>query len=110
MILFSVQVIHTCADVIDKDHAFCKNNFLALIIAALVSPIFGTLNDYFGIRVNSIITMAALAILGFFTAKFEHQTSVSKFWYLLVAHVFINWQSTTISFGCSHLFGIKCGL
>ena len=110
MILFSVQVIHTSADVIDKDHAFSKGNFLALIITSMLSPLFGLSNDYAGIRVNSIIAMATLAVLGFFTSELEDYTSQNKFWYLFVAHTVINWQSTTIAFGCSHLFGIKCGI
>jgi hypothetical protein len=71
MILFSVQVIHTCADVIDKDHTFCKNNFIALVIVGAISPFFGILNDYGGLKLNSSIAMASLAILGIFTAKFE---------------------------------------
>ena len=80
------------------------------MITAAISPLFGLLNDYIGIRVNNIIPLIALAILGFFTGKFEDSTSMNKFWYLLVAHTFISWQSTTIAYACSHLFGIKCGI
>ena len=104
-----MQVIHTCAQVIDRNHAFCKGNLAANFIAGLVSPLFGLMNDWLGIRVHSAIAMFALSTLGLFMTQFEIYSDLSKFWYLLAAHLFINWQQTTINFGCSRLFGIKCG-
>ena len=65
--MFSVQVIHSCVMIIDKDHIFCKNNFISLLTAGLASPFFGLLNDMVGIRVNSAIGMVALACIAVYT-------------------------------------------
>ena len=80
-----MQVIHATAEVIDKNHAFCKSNFIAVLIAGAAAPIFGILNDIVGIRINSAIAMFSLAGVGFFMANFEIYTDVQKFWYLLAA-------------------------
>ena len=53
--------------IIDKDHIFCKNNFISLLTAGLASPFFGILNDMVGIRVNSAIGMVALACIAVYT-------------------------------------------
>ena len=94
----------------DKNHTFCKANLVAVIVAAIFSPLFGLLNDWVGIRINSVIGMVALAIISLIMGKFEFYKDFSRFWFLIAAHVFMNWQSTTINYGCSRLFGIKCGL
>lgn len=110
IIIFSVQVIHACAQELDRNHSFCKANLLAVAVSALVSPLFGLCNDYVGIRVNSVIGMLALSAVSFFMAQFEIFTNFKKFWFLMAAHIFINWQLVTTSYACSRLFGIKCGL
>jgi len=94
----------------DKNHTFCKANLVAVLAAAILSPLFGLFNDWVGIRINSAIGMAALAIISIVMGQFELYKDFSKFWLLLAAHIFMNWQSTTINYGCSRLFGIKCGL
>ena len=91
MIVFSVQVIYTCANVIDKNHAFCKSNFFTLLIAGFLSPLFGLSNDWLGARVNSVIIMGALATLSLYSAKFVDKTELNKFSYLLASHILINW-------------------
>ncbi len=54
--------------------------------------------------------MVALATISFVMGKFEFYLEFSRFWFLFIAHVFMNWQSTTINYGCSRLFGIRGGL
>ena len=68
IIIFSVQVIHACAQELDKNHTFCKSNLIAVSISAALSPLFGLMNDYLGIRVNSFIGMLALSAVSFFMA------------------------------------------
>ena len=75
-------MIHTCAVTLDKNHSFCKANLIAVLTAGLLSPLIGLYNDYVGIRVNSVIAMAALAGVSFFIAKFEIYTDFTKFWFL----------------------------
>ena len=84
-------MIHACAQVLDKDHTFCKYNLIAVAISAVLSPVFGLMNDWVGIRVNSVIGMLALSAVSFFMAQFEIFTNFKKFWFLLAAHIFINW-------------------
>mmetsp|Transcript_21672 Transcript_21672/g.29045 ORF Transcript_21672/g.29045 Transcript_21672/m.29045 type:complete len:121 (+) Transcript_21672:1163-1525(+) len=54
--------------------------------------------------------MLALSVVSFFMAQFEIFTNFKKFWFLMAAHIFINWQLTTTYYACSRLFGIKCGI
>lgn len=110
IIIFSVQVIHACAQQLDQNNSFCTANLIAVLTAAALSPLFGLSNDWIGIRVNSAICMAALSIISLFMAQFEVQTDVRKLWFMVAIQVFINWTSTTTSYGCARLFGVKCGL
>ena len=81
--LFSVQVIHASEGILDHNHAFCKSNFVAVLIAGVLAPFFGILNDFIGIRVNSVICMFSMAGLSVFMANFEIYSDVTKFWYLI---------------------------
>ena len=105
-----MQVITSSSKELDKEHRFCKANFVANLAAGLVCPIFGAMNDWMGVRVNSAICMLSLAILGFLLASFELYTDLNKLWYLIFVHFFIYWNTVTLSFSCSKLFGIMCGL
>ena len=55
--------------------------------------------------------MLGLAAISYFMSQFgRNETQLQQLWFLLAAHIFNNWQSTTTSYGCQRLFGIKCGL
>ena len=110
VILFTTKFIHECATIIDKNDQFCLNHLIALLIAGLVSPLFGLLNDWLGIRVNNIISMILLSVIASGTIwidKFDQKYSLL---YLTVAFLTVSWSAITTSYSCVHLFGVRCGL
>ena len=81
-----------------------------MLIVGVLAPIFGIFNDYFGVRINIFFGMIGLAVLTVFMARFELFSNITKFFFLLLTHIFMNQQSISLQFGCARLFGVKCGL
>lgn len=108
--LFCVMVIHQCTEVLDKNHYFCKNTLIATLVAGLLAPLFGLSNDALGIRFNSSLGTIALAVCAFSMAQYDMYTDLSNATFLVALHTCLAWQTTTISYACVHLYGIKCGL
>ena len=79
------------------------------MIVALLCPFLGYLNDKQGVRVNSAIALTGLAVCGATVSFFEIYSDLTKFWYLLTAHLMLSWWETTINYGVSYIFGLYSG-
>lgn len=104
------MVIHQCTEILDKNHTFCRNTLIATLTAGLLAPLFGLSNDVLGIRFNSTLGALALACCAFCVAWYDIFNDLSNATFLVATYTCLAWQTTTISYACSHLFGIKCGL
>ena len=61
-----------------------------MLIVGVLAPIFGIFNDYFGVRINIFFGMVGLAVLTVFMARFELFDNITKFFFLLSTHIFMN--------------------
>ena len=81
-----------------------------MIVAGVSAPCIGIFNDFLGIRINGVVSAVGLASVLILGAISNDLLSAGSQWYLILAQLFLIWQSTTITYACSHLFGIKCGV
>ena len=83
---------------------------MAILAAGTVSPLFGILNDWLGARVNFFFSRTLPAFVAASTLWFEPFDEKYRLWYLIFGYISVVWSEISISYACSHIFGVKCGI
>ena len=108
--MFTFEFIQSSAQDIEQNEELSRLYFIAILAAGTVSPLFGILNDWLGARVNNLISRSLPAFAAASTLWIEPFDTKYRLGYLIFAFISMVWSEISISYACSHIFGVRCGL